>query len=536
MMNSPTAGSSPDSAGTSAPSSGGVSAPGWLGSARAWASRAEASGDDALQAWLHCATDAYRAMDTDDRTLADDAAAVATHAAAEVLSRVLQQPGGWSPGIFHLDDARMQLEFRDVAASLRPPLRLRRAQDVPMDAFGGHRYHHAGFGVPVAALASRANEAPLSRLSPQPGTFRNLTAWIEPDTRDAEAPPRLVLADPAKVDSVSIGPHRFALARDTSAGYAWLMLISKLERRGVWGLLGGKEIARRAGVYLLEDYDPDKRPLVMIHGLGSNPLIWANLSNAVWGAQDLRDRYQVWQVVYQTDAPLLAARLRIQDYLDEAWRLLDPEGDARARSGAVLVGHSFGGVIARLLCAQSGDALWNAAFLVPPQALHASAQDLATARRIFFFHPYPGIARAVFLAAPHRGSPSAATVLGHVTRDLVGRRSTEVHALRRIAQANPDAIRPEMRDIIEEGWINSISTLQSEQPVRRVAESLLPPRGFPYHTIAGVQPGRREQTDGVVPLDSAMIPGAASSLVVPSGHRVHENPQAVAEVLRILRE
>src|ERR1700741_1804961 len=123
--------------------------------------------------------------------------------------------------------------------------------------------------------------------------------------------------------------------------------------------------------------------------------------------------------------------------------------------------------------------------------------------RIFSFHPYPGIARAVFLAAPHRGAPSAATLLGRLTGDLVGRRAIEVHALRHIAESNPDAIRPEMRRVFQEGWINSITTLQAEQPVRRAAEALLPPSGIPYHTIAGVQPRRRQQTDGYVPLDSA---------------------------------
>ena len=81
----------------------------------------------------------------------------------------------------------------------------------------------------------------------------------------------------------------------------------------------------------------------MIHGLGSNPLIWARLSNAVWGAADLLARFQIWQVVYQTDVPLLAARLHVHDYLEDAWHMLDPGGDAPARSGAVLVGHSLGG-------------------------------------------------------------------------------------------------------------------------------------------------------------------------------------------------
>ena len=100
----------------------------------------------------------------------------------------------------------------------------------------------------------------------------------------------------------------------------------------------------------------------MIHGLGSSPLIWQRLSNAVWAASHLRSRYQVWHVVYQTNAPLLVTRRRVQIYLDDAWRVLDPEGDDPARSGMVLVGHSLGGVVARMLCVDSGDVLWDAAF------------------------------------------------------------------------------------------------------------------------------------------------------------------------------
>jgi len=275
---------------------------------------------------------------------------------------------------------------------------------------------------------------------------------------------------------------------------------------------------------------------VMIHGLGSNPLIWSRVSNAIWGEQELRDRFQIWQVVYQTDVPLLVARLHVQDYLDDAWRLLDPDGDAKARPHLALIGHSLGGVVSRLLCARSGEALWNAAFLVPPQRLDADEDDLRLIHRIFHFMPYAGIARAIFLAAPHHGSPSAATVLGRLTGDLVGRRTSEVHALRRIALRNPHAVRPELLPVFLEGWINSITTLQAAQPVRRAAEALMPAEAIPYHTIAGVLPGRRPPSDGVVPLESAMLPGAVSSLIVESGHRVHERPETVAEIVRILRE
>jgi len=506
-----------------------------LDSAREWEAKADTA-DEPLRAWLHCAIDAYRALVVGDQP-PEDAVALANRAATEVIAALLRRhPGDWCVGRLQADGIELQVEFRQVAATLHPPLRVRLARDVSMDAFDGRRYSRAGFGVALAALSSLEAASPATPLQPHSGAFRNLTAWIEPDAQSHDARPRLVLADPQHLDEVVIGSHRLPLTRDSSAAYAWAMDVSKLERRGLWGLVGGKQIGRRAGLYLLEDYDPRKCPLVMIHGLGSHPLIWSRVSNAVWGEADLREHFQVWQVVYQTDVPLLVARLHVQRYLDDAWRLLDAGDDAKATSRSVLLGHSLGGVVARLLCTRSGDALWNAAFTVPLHELEADRDDLDTIDRIFHFAPYPGIARAIFLAAPHRGSPSAASVLGRLTGDLVGRRTSEVHALRRIAQRNPNAIRPELLPVFLEGWLNSITTLQSEQPVRRVAESLMPPAGFPYHTIAGVQPGRHQPSDGVVPLESALLPGAASSLVVASGHRVHERPAAVAEVVRILRE
>jgi len=222
--------------------------------------------------------------------------------------------------------------------------------------------------------------------------------------------------------------------------------------------------------------------------------------------------------------------------LDTVWNVLDPEADDPARSGVVLVGHSLGGVLSRMMCVNSGDVLWSAAFTVPPEALRGDPADLALLHSVFRFEPYPGVSRAIFLAAPHRGSPRADEWLGRLFRKLVGRRVPELQALRRLTLENPDAVREELREAYLQASVNSITSLQTLQPVRRAGETLMPVAGIPYHTIAGALPGRKPETDGVVPLASALLPGAASTLVVESDHQVYENAAAVAEVLRILRE
>jgi hypothetical protein len=140
------------------------------------------------------------------------------------------------------------------------------------------------------------------------------------------------------------------------------------------------------------------------------------------------------------------------------------------------------------------------------------------------------------MAAPHRGSPKADRWVGRLFRALIGGRSPEIQRLRRFARNHQDMVQGELRQSYRGARVNSVASLQTSQPVRRAGESLMPASGIPYHVIAGVLPGSEPPGDGVVPLHSALLPGAASGLVVESGHDIYGNDQAIAEVLRILRE
>ncbi|MEG3191568.1 esterase/lipase family protein [Lysobacter sp. D1-1-M9] len=384
----------------------------------------------------------------------------------------------------------------------------------------------------MALIWPRCVDADYCQLFPPEGMFREATAWIEPG--DGRA--RVVLTNPRQTASIVFGGTALTLSRDTSAAYANGIATSKLPRLAWLGLLGGREVGRRSGVYLLEDYVSDKRPVVMIHGLGSSPLVWARLSNAIWGDPELASHYQVWHVVYQTNAPLLITRLRVQNMLDRAWEILDPEDDDVARDHMVLVGHSMGGVLSRLLVSDSGDVLWNAAFKVVPEAIKASAHDLSLVRGIFQFESYPGITRAIFLAAPHRGAPAAASWWGRLSQVLVGRRAQEMRSLQKVASRQPHSVVDGVRQSYLQARLNSISTLQTFQPVRAASESLLPIKGVRYHSIVAVKPGSHPPGDGAVPVSSAELEGATSTTYVQGGHGLPMNDDAVADVLRILRE
>jgi len=84
---------------------------------------------------------------------------------------------------------------------------------------------------------------------------------------------------------------------------------------------------------------------------------------------------------------------------------------------------------------------------------------------------------------------------------------------------------------------NSIDTLSPNNRFVREIEKYPTVPGVPFHTIEGDR-GRGDapnSSDGVVPYWSSHFPGAESELIVPSNHSAPLNPQAIAEVKRILK-
>lgn len=485
------------------------------------------------EAWLHCATLAHEAMAAEQAATETAAGLLATQCSRAFFDLVSQDvPVQVMAGRALLGGIALRVEFRGMPDSVAKSIYLEPADQVSMDPLDGVRHHRAGFGVPMVAFSLPCSDRPICRLYTPEGVFRPATLWLEAH----DDMPVLVVQNPLLQPEHVAGPNRYALAEDVSAPFAQLLERTRLKRLAWWGMIGGAEIGKRSGLFLLDDYDPNKTPIIMIHGVAGSPLIWARLSNAIMGDTELHRRYQIWHVVYQSNAPLLVERYRVQHYMDDAWHVLDPDGHAPARQGMVLIGHSMGGVIARLLCAQSTPDVWSAAFTVPMDSLHADAGDLATLKNVFEFKPYAGVDEIIFMAAPQRGSPAADGMLGRLVGLLAWRHIEEMAGIMRIAAENPTAIQPAIASIFQAGHITSITSLRPDEPVSLADEKLMPAAGVRYDTIAGVLRGVKPPGDGYVPLSSALLPGSATTLIVHSDHKVPNNPEAMADVLKILRE
>ncbi len=344
--------------------------------------------------------------------------------------------------------------------------------------------------------------------------------------------------DPFEVTEVAIGGQKIPLAANFTAGYGLWLARSGFADQALRSMLGRERGIDRPHLYLMQPYDPQRRIVLMLHGLGSSPEAWVNVANELTGDRQLREQYQIWQVYYPTNMPIAWNQAQIRVLVADTLAHFDPDGRAAASHHMVLVGHSMGGVIARLLVSSSGDHLTET--LLDKRRLEGERGKRLRRRlqAMLHFEPLPNVDQAIFIAAPHRGTPVASGHLGRLIGRLVRLPVTLLEqfgeALQDLAEGQGDDDGSGGRNVP-----NSIDNLRDTDPfVRAAAELPISPR-VRYHTIVGqddLSVPLIDSSDGVVPYRSAHLDGAASEKVVPSWHSVQETPQAILEIRRILHE
>jgi hypothetical protein len=197
----------------------------------------------------------------------------------------------------------------------------------------------------------------------------------------------------------------------------------------------------------------------------------------------------------------------------------------------------MGGVLARLMVSSSGDALRPA--FIAERELNEEQREVVLAEfgPYLEFAPMPQVTRAVFIAAPHRGTSFAdrrvsrwAAGLVLLPYDLLDTLTDLNRTLTAIGADQPGA--PSLR------VPNSIENLSDQSLFLRLADTMPISPDVQYHSIiANNTPNRplEDSNDGVVPFRSAHLPGASSEKVIESWHSVQETPASILELRRILR-
>lgn len=380
-------------------------------------------------------------------------------------------------------------------------------------------------GVPVVL----GYETTGAKLYPPEGLFVDATAYYD----NTAGRKRIVLTKESA--PISFQGHRYSLNSDpTGASEHLKSRARRLATSGFISMIRPASLTRKPQIYLLDPYDPNKIPLLMVHGLQSTPVAFAALVNALRSDPEIRRRYQIWQFYYASGTPVLANAAALRESLAKTLRTLDPKDRDAATKKIVVLGHSMGGVISHTLVSSSGDHLWASVFRKPPAQLKGDPSAISDLERILIFQRNPRVSRVIFMAAPHRGSPMANSFIGFVGNSLTRLSPMEESGFSRLARENPQAMMPEASIFYDGGRFSAVRTLSPKSPAL-IALSKLPIR-TPYHSVIGQQrPGPAATgSDGVVPYWSSHLDGANSELIVRSGHGVISNSEAISEVIRIL--
>jgi pimeloyl-ACP methyl ester carboxylesterase len=249
--------------------------------------------------------------------------------------------------------------------------------------------------------------------------------------------------------------------------------------------------------------------------------------NVLRGDPDFRRNYQVWFYSYPSGYPYPYSATILRKELDAI------EKKYPLRKPMVVIGHSMGGCIARTLITDTGAKLWIEAFGHPPAETQMPADSKRLLEEAIIFKHRREIGRVVFMSAPHRGAELASNWIGRIGSMLV-RTPTKLltvgQTLRESLTADPAALQLKRLP-------NSVDTMAPNNRFVMGINTVPITKGIPYHSIIGDR-GRGDtpnSSDGVVPYWSSHLDGARSEFIAPCGHGSPKNPQAIAEVHRILQ-
>lgn len=340
--------------------------------------------------------------------------------------------------------------------------------------------------------------------------------------------------DPYQYESVQVAQKTYPLAANFSAPYGLWLAQNNLGKAAYLSLIDRDDRLTMPHLYMLEPYNPNKKVIILVHGLASSPEAWVRLTNDIMGDPVLREHYQVWQVFYSTNMPILESRFQIYALLTQAFAKVD--ANAVAKDDAVLVGHSMGGIISRLLVSNS-DITQATLALMNNRQLNRY-RNLPIVRQRMVMKPIPNIDRAIFLAAPHRGTDFADRWFTKAARKVI---KLPVAFLTAVGDAlvDEDPSLKELWQQIDRSLIqNGPSDLSHQSKFMQLTQDIMPRQNLPFHSIIGNNTGLDDLAqinDDVVPYQSAHLKAAHSEKIIRGSHSIQETPEAVLELRRILR-
>ncbi len=379
-----------------------------------------------------------------------------------------------------------------------------------------------GIGAPLVAVG-RAENPQFRQHYKLRRVYAPVTAVIKFNGHRAE----LDFVDPFLTEHTSLGNHTSPLAVDLSAPTAMLIARERPERLGFARVMNPQKYADTARLRQLQQYDPNRTPVIFVHGLQETGASWAPMIDSLRNDAVIRERYQFWFFSYPSGYPYPYSAALFRSDLDGIKRAFPDH------KRVILIGHSMGGMICRLMITDAGDKIWRDFFGTSPAKTPLASDTRKPLEETFVFNHRPEVKRVIFISTPHRGSKIASGWIGRIGAGLVRTPElfTSIYTSTKPLLIDDPAARTLKR------MPNSVDTLEPNDRFVEAVNKLPIAPGIPYHSIMGDR-GHGDtpnSSDGIVPYWSSHLDGARSELIVNSDHGAQYNPQAIREVARILK-
>ncbi|HEX6885606.1 MAG TPA: alpha/beta fold hydrolase [Planctomycetota bacterium] len=399
------------------------------------------------------------------------------------------------------------------------------------------RLRDSGLGTPL--VARRPGQRPGDPLARFRGDDLNVPATIflrlEGGLAELEQGLAAVLElhSPFEPEGIRVGAHTVPLESDYSTTLAVALAHSSLWGFNTRGFFRGDETRYENRLFVARPYERGLVPVVFVHGTASNPANWAEMFNLLQAEAAIRESMQFWFFQYSTGSPVPFSAALLREELRALLETLDPEGTDPALRRIVVIGHSQGGLLAKLMAVDGDLGWWDELVGTPLSEFRLPAQQEELVRSALDFDPVPEVARVIYLSTPHGGSFLADRRFARWTAKMIalpGELSGLGESLLRSEKKLPADLEPRVP--------TSLDNMRADNRfLQRLRRTPMAP-GVRSHSIIAIgaaDPAHPEEADdGVVAYASAHLEGVDSERLVRTGHSCQADPLAIAEVRRIL--
>ncbi|PYD81551.1 esterase/lipase family protein [Komagataeibacter oboediens] len=346
---------------------------------------------------------------------------------------------------------------------------------------------------------------------------------------------RLVLRVMDESPDTPIGHARVPAEYDQTAARALSLVDTALWTKEYRGFFDGTTYdGTRPRLIAMTPHHHGNMPVVFIHGTASSPYRWAIMVNDLLEDRRIRDHFDFWFFSYATSNPIPYSAWQLRHAITQAVDSLGGVKADPALGHITLVGHSQGGLLARMLVINPGDRLWDGTAGRPLSSFHLNDSTRELVRETMFPTPMPEIQRVVFISTPQHGSYLAAMSIARFVGSMVSLPVRVTETARDIVTGAGDSTHLNNRVL----RLGSVYAMSPHSAFMRTLPTIPIDPDVQTHSIIPVCGNPRDLShadDGVVSYESAHIPGVQSELVVRnSEHSTQSNPATIAEVQRIL--